>query len=430
MNNLPPDAQSAAPDQALVSDQPDASADPAAHTPDASPNTTPLIVPAGAEAEPGLRFEDVVAGVFDAVQAAEPAPAGAPRRVLQPQADAPKLHKVLAQAGLGSRLEMERLIQAGRVSVNDQAAHVGQRIQWGDRIKLNGKPVRVRIEAPATRVLAYHKPTGEVVSHSDPQNRPTVFRTLPRLGQGKWQSVGRLDLNTEGLLLLTNSGELANRLMHPRFGLEREYAVRVLGALSEDEKQRLLDGITLEDGPAQMLSVSAGAGEGANCWYRVTIAEGRNREVRRLFEALGHAVSRLIRIRYGAVVLPKGLRRGQWVELGEADIRRLGGVGSPATPRAAAAATPAGGARKGPSRPLRAPAPAARRPRATPGPTANAAPDAPSPEPQRVSYIGADALARARRAQDAGGARKSRPGFGGGAPRPARAAGPRRSGGR
>ena len=177
---------------------------------------------------------------------------------------------------------------------------------------------------PPPRVIAYHKPVGEVVTHDDPQNRPTVFRKLPRLQQGKWQSVGRLDLNTEGLLLLTSSGELANKLMHPRFGLEREYAVRVLGALSNEEKQRLLEGVTLEDGQAQFGAIEeAGGGEGVNCWYRVTIAEGRNREVRRMFEAVGHAVSRLIRIRYGAFMLPRGLRRGAFVELDERDIAQL-----------------------------------------------------------------------------------------------------------
>ena len=161
------------------------------------------------------------------------------------------------------------------------------------------------------------------MTHDDPQNRPTVFRKLPRLYQGKWQSVGRLDLNTEGLLLFTSSGELANRLMHPRFGLEREYAVRVLGALSKEEKQRLQDGIELEDGRAQFTTIEDGGGEGANTWYRVTISEGRNREVRRLLEAVGHAVSRLIRIRYGAMLLPRGLKRGAWMELDERDIRAL-----------------------------------------------------------------------------------------------------------
>ena len=267
------------------------------------------------------RFEEVVTGQFDSDDA-DPE-LSALKRVLSPQPESPKLHKVLAQAGLGSRLEMEQLILEGRISVNAEPAHIGQRIQFGDTVKVNGKPVRLRIDPPPPRVIAYHKPAGEVVTHDDPQNRPTVFRRLPKLFQGKWQSVGRLDLNTEGLLLLTSSGELANKLMHPRFGLEREYAVRVLGALSNDEKKRLLDGVLLDDGTAQFTSLEAGGGEGANCWYKVTLSEGRNREVRRMFEAVGHAVSRLIRIRYGAMVLPRGLKRGAFVELDERDIWAL-----------------------------------------------------------------------------------------------------------
>jgi 23S rRNA pseudouridine2605 synthase len=269
----------------------------------------------------GYQFADVVSGQFDTDEVSvDVAPS---KRVLLPQVENPKLHKVLAQAGMGSRLEMERLILEGRISVNGEPAHVGQRIQYGDVVKVNGKPIRFRIEPPPPRVIAYHKPVGEVVTHDDPQNRPTVFRKLPRLMQGKWQSVGRLDLNTEGLLLLTSSGELANRLMHPRFGLEREYAVRVLGALSNDEKQQLLNGVQLDDGVASFGSIEDGGGEGSNCWYRVTISEGRNREVRRMLEAVGHAVSRLIRIRYGAMVLPRGLKRGAWLELGERDINAL-----------------------------------------------------------------------------------------------------------
>jgi len=269
----------------------------------------------------GNRFEDVVSGQFDADE--ESLDLGPVKRVLAPMAESPKLHKVLAQAGMGSRLEMEQLIMEGRITVNNEPAHIGQRIQFGDHVKVNGKPIRFRIEAPAARVIAYHKPVGEVVTHDDPQNRPTVFRKLPKLFQGKWQSVGRLDLNTEGLLLFTSSGELANSLMHPRFGLEREYAVRVLGSLNKEEKQRLLEGVKLDDGMAQFGTIEEGGGEGSNCWYRVTISEGRNREVRRLFEALGHAVSRLIRIRYGAMVLPRGLKRGAWMELDENDIKAL-----------------------------------------------------------------------------------------------------------
>ena len=267
----------------------------------------------------GVQLDDLVSGSFDREQDRPEAI----KRVLSPEPEAPKLHKVLAQSGLGSRLEMERLIAQGQVTVNAEVAHVGQRVKAGDVIKVNGKPVRWRAQSETPRVLAYHKPVGEVVTLDDPLSRPTVFRTLPRLHHGKWQSVGRLDLNTEGLLLFTNSGELANQLMHPRFGLEREYAARVLGALSNDEKSRLLQGIELEDGPAQLLAIEDGGGEGANCWYRVTIAEGRNHEVRRLFEALGHAVSRLIRIRYGAMQLPHGLKRGAWMELDDGDVAAL-----------------------------------------------------------------------------------------------------------
>lgn len=267
-------------------------------------------------------FSDVLSGAFDQ-EHVDSAAAVPEKRVLRPEPESPKLHKILAQSGLGSRLEMEQLILEGRISVNNEPAHIGQRIQWGDQVKVNGKLLKLHISPPPTRVLAYHKPVGEVVSHDDPQNRPTVFRRLPKIQSGKWQSVGRLDLNTEGLLLLSNSGELANKLMHPRFGLEREYAVRVLGALSAEEKQKLLSGVQLDDGEAQFRSIVDGGGEGANCWYRVTIAEGRNREVRRMFESIGHAVSRLIRIRYGSMCLPKGLRRGMWMELDERDIQAL-----------------------------------------------------------------------------------------------------------
>lgn len=280
-------------------------------------------------ASASIRFEDVISGDFDAEQQA--APESPQKRVLLPQAESPKLHKLLAQAGLGSRIEMESLITQGKITVNDVLAHVGQRVQVGDQVKLSGKPLKLRFAAPPLRVIAYHKPVGEVVTMDDPQNRPTVFRKLPKVWQGKWQAVGRLDLNTEGLLLFTSSGELANQLMHPRFGLEREYAVRVLGALSNVEKQKLLDGVTLEDGLARFGTIQDGGGEGANCWYRVTISEGRNREVRRMLESLGHAVSRLIRIRYGAMVLPQGLKRGAWMELDESDVRALtqavGGMG-------------------------------------------------------------------------------------------------------
>ncbi len=284
--------------------------------------TEPAIAPV---LKPVFALDDIVSGRFDEAQTSEEAaPTDAlAKRVLAPEVESPKLHKILAQAGLGSRLEMEQMIVEGRITVNKEPAHIGMRIRYGDQITVNGKPIKVRIEPPPARVLAYHKPAGEVVTRDDPQNRPTVFRRLPKLYQGKWQSVGRLDLNTEGLLLFTSSGELANRLTHPRFGLEREYAVRILGALSNEEKQKLLDGVMLDDGLAQFGSIEDGGGEGANCWYRVTISEGRNREVRRMVESLGHAVSRLIRIRYGSMLLPKGLKRGYWMELDESDVKAL-----------------------------------------------------------------------------------------------------------
>jgi 23S rRNA pseudouridine2605 synthase len=299
----------------------------------------------------GELFAAVTAGGFDADVEGEPAPESAApvgdgaaaaegteadgmpapeRRILAPDADAPKLQKVLAQSGLGSRRDLEQMIVDGRVTVNDEKAHVGQRVSWGDRVAIDGKPVKVRIAPLPTRVLAYHKPVGEVVTLDDPEGRPTVFRNLPRLMHGKWQSVGRLDINTEGLLLFTTSGELANRLMHPRFGIEREYAVRVLGQLDDDKRARLLAGVPIEGQPAAFLSIEDGGGEGVNHWYRVVIAEGRHREVRRLFEAVGLAVSRLIRIRYGAIVLPRGLKRGRFVDLAEDDVkllRRLTGLG-------------------------------------------------------------------------------------------------------
>jgi 23S rRNA pseudouridine2605 synthase len=245
------------------------------------------------------------------------------RRILAPDAEAPKLQKVLAQSGVGSRRDLEQMIAGGRVSVNGEVAHVGQRVSWGDQVAIDGKPVRVRIAPLPTRVLAYHKPVGEVVTVDDPEGRPTVFRRLPRLLHGKWQSVGRLDINTEGLLLFTTSGELANRLMHPRFGIEREYAVRVLGTLTDEQRARLLAGVPIEGQTAAFLSCDDGGGEGANHWYRVKIAEGRNREVRRLFDAVGLAVSRLIRIRYGTVVLPRGLKRGAAVDLSPDDVKLL-----------------------------------------------------------------------------------------------------------
>ncbi len=237
--------------------------------------------------------------------------------------DPPKLHKVLADAGVGSRREMEELILAGRVSVNGTPAHIGQRILHSDQVKVNGKPIRIRVAPPPVRVLVYHKPAGEIVTRDDPQHRVTVFKKLPPAKFGRWIVVGRLDLNTEGLLLFTTSGELANRLMHPRSQVEREYAVRILGELTPEAREQLLQGIALEDGPAKFESIEDAGGEGANHWVRVVITEGRNREVRRMFETVGLTVSRLIRIRYGEIALPSSLRRGQSADLGEEEIAAL-----------------------------------------------------------------------------------------------------------
>ncbi len=246
-----------------------------------------------------------------------------PRRDLTADDDAPKLHKVLAEAGLGSRRDMEELIIAGRVSVNGEPAHIGQRILPTDQVRINGKLIQRKVSKKPPRVLIYHKPAGEIVSTSDPEGRTSVFDSLPQMKVGKWLAVGRLDYNTEGLLLFTTSGDLANRLMHPRYGIEREYAVRTLGELEEGMRQKLLAGVELDDGLAQFSKISDGGGEGVNKWYRVIIGEGRNREVRRMFEAVGLTVSRLIRTRYGVMTLPSGLKRGRWDELEEDAVRSL-----------------------------------------------------------------------------------------------------------
>lgn len=236
-------------------------------------------------------------------------------RFLNSDAVQPKLHKVLADAGVGSRREMEELIISGRVSVNSEPAYIGQRVGAEDVVRVNGRIIKRPDADRPPRIILYHKPAGEIVSHDDPGGRETVFSRLPKIKMGKWLSVGRLDLNTEGLLIFTNSGDLAHRFMHPRYGAEREYAVRVLGELTPEQMKQLTKGIELEDGMAQFGSLEFVGGEGSNRWYRVTIQEGRNREVRRMFEAIGLTVSRLIRTRFGEVVLPSNLRRGRWEEL-------------------------------------------------------------------------------------------------------------------
>jgi 23S rRNA pseudouridine2605 synthase len=291
-------------------------------------------------------FAQVLSGEFDSAVAEEPESEETTKRILAPEPDAPKLHKVLAQAGVGSRRDMEEAIQEGRITVNGEPAHTGQRISFGDRVEVNGKPVRLRIVPPPARIIAYHKPAGEIVTHDDPQHRPTVFRRLPRLQQGKWQSVGRLDINTEGLLLFTTSGGLANQLMHPRFGVEREYAVRVMGHLDDAARAKLLEGVEIDGQRAAFKSIENGGGEGLNEWYRVVITEGRNREVRRLFDAVGLTVSRLIRIRYGTVVLPHGLKRGVWVDLDENDVRAIRRLASGSPPERSDDRSEAGGKRR------------------------------------------------------------------------------------
>jgi 23S rRNA pseudouridine2605 synthase len=240
---------------------------------------------------------------------------------LRPQSE--KLHKVLAGAGLGSRRDMEELIMQGRVSINGQPAQVGDRVKQGDVVKVNGRVVRLTWKKVLPRVLVYHKPEGEIVSRDDPEGRPSVFDNLPPVRGGRWITVGRLDFNTEGLLIFTTDGELANRLSHPRYEVEREYAVRVLGELGADKMRMLLDGVELDDGIAQIDSIVPAGGEGVNQWYRLIIREGRNREVRRLMEHVGLTVSRLIRVRFGPVAMPPRLKRGMREELPEAEVEAL-----------------------------------------------------------------------------------------------------------
>ncbi len=235
-----------------------------------------------------------------------------------------KLQKVLARVGLGSRRYMEEVIAAGRVSVNGSIAQVGERIEPGDELRIDGRKVQFQLEDEVRRrVLVYYKPEGEICSRNDPDGRPTVFEQLPQIANDRWVMVGRLDINSTGLLMFTNDGELANRLMHPSNEVEREYAVRVMGEVTPEARKNLLAGVELDDGPAKFESFSDIGGEGINRWYQVVVKEGRNREVRRLFESQSLKVSRLLRTRYGSVILPRELRTGRWVELDKHEIDNL-----------------------------------------------------------------------------------------------------------
>ena len=238
-----------------------------------------------------------------------------------------KLQKVLARAGLGSRREMEQWIQDGRIKIDDHVASIGDRVHDGNVIRLDGRVVTIKSTAEIRRrVIIYNKPNGEICSRKDPENRPTVFDNLPNLYQGRWLSVGRLDINTSGLLLFTNDGELANRLMHPSTEIERQYAVRIHGDVLPVHIQRLRKGVELEDGIAKFDAISSSGGEGRNQWFKVALKEGRNREVRRMWESQELEVSRLIRIQYGPISLPRTLPRGVWNELDDHQVNELAKV--------------------------------------------------------------------------------------------------------
>ncbi len=235
-----------------------------------------------------------------------------------------RLQKALAARGLGSRRQIEGWISEGRIKINGQLAKLGDRVQPGDKVRVDGKEIRIGFRpAAARKTLLYNKPEGELVTRNDPEGRRTVFERLPKAGQARWVAVGRLDINTSGLLLLTTDGELANRLMHPSAEIEREYSVRVLGEVTESQLQQLTKGVELDDGPARFERIEEAGGTGANRWYRVVLKEGRNREVRRLWEAVGVKVSRLIRTRYGNVELGPRLFSGQWRKLSDEETNGL-----------------------------------------------------------------------------------------------------------
>ncbi len=260
------------------------------------------------------------------LQGKQPASSETKPAVVKPQAatvsSGEKLQKVLARAGLGSRREMERWIEAGRVAVNGKVAHLGDRVEARDELAVDGRSLEI---APAeeARCILYHKPPGEVCSRNDPEGRRTVFGRLPSLKTGRWISIGRLDFNTSGLLLFSTDGDLANALMHPSSNIEREYMVRVMGDVQDDMLQRMQEGVMLEDGMARFTDIQQIGKGGINRWYCVVLMEGRNREVRRLWESQGLTVSRLKRVRYGDVFIPSKVKQGQWVELERVHVKSL-----------------------------------------------------------------------------------------------------------
>ncbi|MEO0443519.1 MAG: 23S rRNA pseudouridine(2605) synthase RluB [Pseudomonadota bacterium] len=253
-----------------------------------------------------------------------------------------KLQKVLARLGLGSRRELERAIVKGRIKVNGKVASLGDRVELTDRVEVDGKRIRLMTKnSKPLRVLLYNKPEGQICSHSDPEGRPTVFDNLPHLKGERWVAVGRLDFNTSGLLLFTTDGELANRLMHPASVIDREYLVRIQGDVDEDMKNRLREGILLDDGPAKFTDIVDAPGASRNPWFYCVLMQGRNREVRRLWESQGVKVSRLKRVRFGSIFIPSHVRSGQWIELNHKEVKDLclsAGVEVPPQP---STATPA-----------------------------------------------------------------------------------------
>jgi 23S rRNA pseudouridine2605 synthase len=235
-----------------------------------------------------------------------------------------KIQKILAHTGIGSRRQIESWIHEGRITINAKAALIGQRIHYHDKVCVDGREIKLtRNQNLKSRVLLYHKPEGEMCTRNDPEGRPTIFERLPIIRNNRWISVGRLDFNTSGLLLITNDGELANKLMHPSSEIEREYAVRIRGTVDDIRLNKLKKGVRLEDGMARFTQIVDAGGQGTNHWYHVIVKEGRNRLVRRAWEALGFTVSRLIRIRFGTIYLPSGLRRGHHMELSEAEVAEL-----------------------------------------------------------------------------------------------------------